>query len=140
MSLKLNFSHANLSYYVCSIIKCFLFAGILNLRYTIPGHTFLQTIHVFGSYEINFCYLAGIILYISNTKKQPPEVFHKKGVLKNFPIFTGKHLCWRLFLIKLQTFFRCWRLFLIKLQTFSSATLLKRDSNISVFLWILRNL
>ena len=24
------------------------------------------------------------------------------GVLKNFVIFTGKHLCWRLFLIKLQ--------------------------------------
>ena len=26
----------------------------------------------------------------------------KKGVLKNFTIFTGKHLCWSLFLIKLQ--------------------------------------
>ena len=24
------------------------------------------------------------------------------GVLKNFVIFTGKHLCWSLFLIKLQ--------------------------------------
>ena len=31
-----------------------------------------------------------------------PEVFCKKGVLKNFAIFTGKHLCWSLFLIKLQ--------------------------------------
>ena len=29
--------------------------------------------------------------------KQPPEVFRKKGVLKNFTIFTGKHLCWSLF-------------------------------------------
>ena len=26
-----------------------------------------------------------------------------KGVLKNFAMFTGKHLCWSLFLIKLQT-------------------------------------
>ena len=26
-------------------------------------------------------------------QKQPSEVFHKKGVLKNFPKFTGKHLC-----------------------------------------------
>ena len=26
-------------------------------------------------------------------KKQPPEVFCEKGVLKNFAKFTGKHLC-----------------------------------------------
>ena len=25
-------------------------------------------------------------------QKQPPEVFYKKGVLKNFAKFTGKHL------------------------------------------------
>ena len=30
--------------------------------------------------------------------------FYKKAVLKNFAIFTGKHLCWILFLIKLQVF------------------------------------
>ena len=30
-------------------------------------------------------------------QKQPPEVFCKKGVLKNFANFTGKHLCWSLF-------------------------------------------
>ena len=34
--------------------------------------------------------------------KQPPEVFYKKIVFENFPIFTGKHLCWSLFSIKLQ--------------------------------------
>ena len=34
-------------------------------------------------------------------QKQAPEVFYKKTVLKNFAIFT-KHLCWSLFLIKLQ--------------------------------------
>ena len=27
-----------------------------------------------------------------NEKKQPPEVFYKKGALKNFAILTGKHL------------------------------------------------
>ena len=26
-------------------------------------------------------------------QKQPPEVFCKKGVLRNFAKFTGKHLC-----------------------------------------------
>ena len=35
-------------------------------------------------------------------QKQPPEVFYKKGVLKNFTKFTGKHLYQSLFLIKLQ--------------------------------------
>ena len=31
-------------------------------------------------------------------------MFFKIVVLKNFAIFTGKHQCWSLFLIKLQTF------------------------------------
>ena len=44
----------------------------------------------------------------------------KKAVLKNFAIFTGKHLCWSLFLVR-------------------PATLLKRDYNLGVFLWILWN-
>ena len=39
----------------------------------------------------------------------------KNTVHKNFVIFTGKHLCWSLFLIKLQAF--------------RHATLLKRESN-----------
>ena len=30
-------------------------------------------------------------------------MFCRKGVLKNFTNFTGKYLCWRLFLIKLHT-------------------------------------
>ena len=46
-------------------------------------------------------------------------------VLKNFANFTGKHLFWILFLIKLQAF--------------KPAALLKRDSNTGVFLWNLRN-
>ena len=42
----------------------------------------------------------------------------KNTVLKNFAILTGKHLCWSLFLTRLQA----WK----------SATLLKRDSNTGV--------
>ena len=29
-------------------------------------------------------------------KKQPPDVFYKKTIFKNFAIFTEKHLCWSL--------------------------------------------
>ena len=35
--------------------------------------------------------------------KQPPEVYLKKAVLKIFLMITRKHLCWSLFLIKLQS-------------------------------------
>ena len=50
----------------------------------------------------------------------------KEAALKNFAIFAGKHLFWSLFSMKLQA----WK----------PATLLKRDSNTFVFLWILQNL
>ena len=39
-----------------------------------------------------------------STRSNRPEVFYKKGVLKNFAKFTGKHLCRNLFLIKLKAF------------------------------------
>ena len=48
--------------------------------------------------------------------------FVKKGVLKNLANFTGKYLCWSLFLIKLQTW-----------------SFIKKDSTTGVFLWHLRN-
>ena len=37
----------------------------------------------------------------ANGRSSRPEVFYKKGVLKNFAKFTGKHQCQSLFLIKL---------------------------------------
>ena len=36
-------------------------------------------------------------------QKQPPEVFCKKGDLKNFAKFTGKHLCQSLFFNKVNS-------------------------------------
>ena len=45
------------------------------------------------------------------------------GILKNFTIFTGKHSCWGLVLIKLNR----------------PAALLKRDCNTDVFLWIMQH-
>ena len=54
-------------------------------------------------------------------KKQPPDVFCKKKIT----ILTGKHLCWSLFLIKLQVFM--------------SAALWKSESCTDVFLWILQS-
>ena len=42
-----------------------------------------------------------------NLKKQPPEVFCKKGVLKNFAKFTGKQLCQSLFFNKVAGLRHC---------------------------------
>ena len=36
--------------------------------------------------------LRGVRPILGNGQKQPPEVFYKKGVLRNFAKFTGKHL------------------------------------------------
>ena len=42
------------------------------------------------------------ITWILQHFRSSRQVFYKKGVLRNFSKFTGKHLCQRLFLIKLQ--------------------------------------
>ena len=68
-------------------------------------HVFYDTILIFQQ-----------IFWINRSSRS--QMFFKIGILKNFSIITGKHLCWNLFLIKLQI----WR----------SAALLKRDSNIGV--------
>ena len=46
--------------------------------------------------------LLGALVTLLSNPKQPLEVFCKNGVLKIFEDFTGKQLCWSLFLIKLQ--------------------------------------
>ena len=41
--------------------------------------------------------------YIVTSKYNEQKVFHKKAILKNFVIFTGKHLCWNFFFNKKET-------------------------------------
>ena len=41
-----------------------------------------------------------IYIVLHSIKKQSPEVFYKKGVLRNFAKFTEKYLCQRLFFNK----------------------------------------
>ena len=64
--------------------------------------------------------IMGNLSWKSEENKQSPG-----GVLENFAKFTGKRLCWSLFLNKAAD----WR----------TATLLRRDSSTGDFLWILRN-
>ena len=70
-------------------------------------------------------FLVMLFIHVGKRLSSSSHIIFKTGVLKNFAIFTRKHLCWSLFLIKLQD----WRLVL----------LLKRDSNTGVFLWIMQD-
>ena len=65
------------------------------------------------------------ILENDNIQRLPSELFYKYDVLKNFANFTGKHLCWSLFLNKNAGD--------------RPATLLKGDSDTAFFTLILRN-
>ena len=57
--------------------------------------------------------------FYHHIKVQWTERVPQEAVLKTFAIFTGKHLCWNLFLIKMQAF--------------RGPALLKRDSNTGFF-------
>ena len=46
--------------------------------------------------------LVMLFAHVAKRSNSPSHMFFKTGVLKNFAIFTGKHLCWNHFLIKLQ--------------------------------------
>ena len=59
-------------------------------------------------------------------QKKPLKQFCKKGVLRTFANFTGKRLCWSLFVIELQTFHIR---FLVKLTKFLRAPILKSASD-----------
>ena len=63
-----------------------------------------------------------VLLVFVNSR---PYVFCRKGVLRNFANFKGKHLCW------------C--LSFNKVAGLGPETLLKRGSGTAVFLWILQN-
>ena len=39
---------------------------------------------------------------LDTTQKQPQQLFYEIGILKSFATFTGKRLCWNLFLITSQ--------------------------------------
>ena len=62
-----------------------------------------------------------LVIFSDSHISSRPDVFCKKGVLRNLANFTGKRLCQSLFFNKVP-----------------GLTVLKRDSGSGVFLWILR--
>ena len=47
-----------------------------------------------------FSLLVSVVNWLNLNRTSRPEVFCKKGVLRNFTKFTGKHLCQSLFFNK----------------------------------------
>ena len=109
---------------------------LLNFRtfFTAPDFSLKYEIFLLNDiflYKLKNCLEAYFIWHISyistdllNKQKRPFADVLKIGILKKFAIITEKHLCWSLFLIKLQT----WR----------PAALLNRDSSTGISMWILQ--
>ena len=90
---------------------------MLNNRAQIINIIFIR--FFFNEWEVNWDRIIRAP-HVKILEKQPFADVFQTGLLKNFTNFTGKHLCWSLFLTKLQTF--------------RPTTLLKRDFNTGVFL------
>ena len=89
-----------------------------------PGASPFPYRHVIADIHTGFCSKL-LWKHELNVRSSHRNSSVKKGILRNFTSFTGKHLCWSLILIELPTF--------------RSGALLKRDSNTDVFLWNLQN-
>ena len=122
-------------YFMMLKISCFscwrFFNCELSHRYVMKMYCPSITILGYTSQSRKFEKLISIHL---NTPPPHPFTFRSshqrcstKAAPKNLAIFTTRKHLW-------------WSLFLIKLQTLRPGTLLKRDSNTGVFLWILQNL
>ena len=65
---------------------------------------------------------ASLIFMKNRCRSSRSQMFFKISILKNFAMFTGKHLCWSLFLIKLQAF----RFFLVNIAELLRTTFFYR--------------
>ena len=82
----------------------------LYLKRTWPIHQFLRSIlwRVFAAVKASFAFIK------NRCRSSRRQMFFNIGVIKNFAMFTQKHLCWSLFLIKMQAF-RCFPVNIAKL-------------------------
>ena len=92
-----------------SVQSCLLTVG--------QHYTVLHSITQFWLRQINTTLFSSEKMTVCRSSRS--QMFFKIGVLKNFALFTGKHLCWSLSLTKMMER--------------RAATLLKRGSNTGVF-------
>ena len=74
---------------------CKIFSNTLTSYYILLySVVFIKKINVLSLRH--WCFPGNVQIFLKQ-QKQSTEVFRKKRVLKNFAIFTRKHLCWSLF-------------------------------------------
>ena len=80
-----------------------LYLSYLAVTFQVLAFRFLTVFLIWK--PLNFCPCLGFLVWITHAsfKSISRRCSIKKSVLKNFVIFTGKCLCWSLFLIKLQS-------------------------------------
>ena len=81
-------------YFYLGELPLFAFFSLTFLIFTVNKHGVAKLVIILKLEMVNA---------ESNVQKQPPEVFYKKGVLKNFARFAGKACARASFLMKLQT-------------------------------------
>ena len=109
MYVNISLSYIYIYIYIYIHFVFFVYSKIVATHAN-AGHTFM----------VKFWQDSNIVL-----KRSYQRCCIKKAVVKNLAILIAKHLCWSLFLINLQAY--------------KAATLLQRDSNTVVFLWVLRS-
>ena len=75
-----------------------MFDCVLNMPLGIADQKHHKSFRCCPAQKRIFCLF--ILEIFMSLQKEPPQVFYKKGVHKNFAKFTGKHLCRSLFFDK----------------------------------------
>ena len=92
--------------------------------------TFVQWVWPITHHSLTFFFLLFLLFYIFyfppalDFRSSRSQIVFKIGVLKNFAVFTGTHLCWILFLIK----FQAWRYFPLNIAKFVKTVFLQNTS------------
>ena len=94
-------------------------------------HVFKNLSHLYkfqiSSLHKSFSFINFSVQIFHHCYKYPPGVFHKKKLFSNILWYSQENTC-----VGVS--------FLVKLQAFRPVTILKRDSNTDIFLWISGNL
>ena len=76
------------------LIKAYCVNAVVDIKPIYLNKRYLSQDKIYYLNKIYFCFAK--IKFSKHTlykQKQPPEVFYKKSVLRDFTKFTGKHLC-----------------------------------------------
>ena len=96
----------------CTLYFCIFYTFRIYILLQIKRHYLIHLFTVFKIVESLQCilktrYLRIYLDKLNLNRSRRSQMFFKIGVLKNIANFTGKHLCWSLFLIKLQAYEIC---------------------------------